>query len=64
MASPRPVPPNRRVVELSACSKAWEEAVQLFRAEADAGVPYFDVDQDVARHVSRRRRRSPPTPVR
>ena len=34
MASPRPVPPKRRVVEESTCSKAWKSA-----AWRSAGIP-------------------------
>jgi hypothetical protein len=36
-ARPRPVPPWRRVVEASACSKAWNRAL-LLRRDAHAGV--------------------------
>ena len=38
IVSPRPVPPNRRVVELSAWANAWKMCSQLVGRDADAGV--------------------------
>ena len=37
---PRPVPPKRRVVEVSACTKAENSCGRLLRRDADAGVAH------------------------
>ena len=44
MASPRPVPPKRRVVEGSTWLKLSEEAVEPFLRDADSGVADDDLD--------------------
>jgi hypothetical protein len=47
MASPSPVPPKRRVLELSTCVKAWKSCCLLLRRHADAcvGDAHLDVHQ-------------------
>ena len=40
MASPRPVPPNRRLIELSPWLKTWNKPVLSGLVHANAGVPY------------------------
>ena len=43
IASPKPVPPKRRVVELSACAKAWKMTCCLSSGNADAGVAHGEM---------------------
>ena len=45
MASPRPVPPNLRVVEASAWREGLEELGHLLRRHPDAGVGDSESDQ-------------------
>ncbi len=40
MASPSPVPPNLRVVELSACEKAWKMVGPFSAGNSDPGVTH------------------------
>jgi len=47
MASPRPVPPYLRVVEASACSKAWNSRCLASGVIADAGVRDRELHQQV-----------------
>ena len=42
MVRPRPVPPKRRVVELSACAKGSKTASSAVGRDADAGVDHVD----------------------
>ena len=49
IARPRPVPPNRRVVEASACVNCSNSAPQLLGRDADAGVAHLE---RAARRVS------------
>ena len=44
MARPRPVPPNLRVVEESACENGVEEALGVRHVDADAGVGDLEPD--------------------
>ena len=53
IARPRPVPPNRRVVEPSACSNGSKIARQLLGGDADPGVGDGEAEHDL---VARRRR--------
>ena len=48
MDRPSPVPPKRRVVELSACTKGWNRRLLLLVGEADAGVGHLDAQHRVA----------------
>ena len=45
MARPRPVPPYLRVVDASACSKAWKQTPDLLLGHADAGVAHREQDE-------------------
>ena len=45
MARPSPVPPYLRVVEASACSKAWNRRADLRLGHADAGVAHRELDE-------------------
>ena len=54
IVNPRPVPPNRRVVELSACAKASKMSCCLSARDADSGIPDREVEQRImlARELS------------
>ena len=43
--SPSPVPPYFRVVEASACWKAWNRRADLLLGQADAGVADRELDE-------------------
>ena len=47
IASPRPVPPKRRVVEPSACMKAWKSRACASGRNADAGVAHVKAQHRV-----------------
>jgi len=38
MAKPKPVPPNFRLVEASACTKAWKSLPELLRRHANSRI--------------------------
>ena len=48
MARPRPVPPNFRDDEVSACTNGWNSFLDLVRRQADAGVGDFKAQVDAA----------------
>ena len=52
IVNPRPVPPNRRVVELSACVKASKITCCLSARNADPGVADREVEQRIIRAES------------
>ena len=53
MASPSPVPPKRRVVDVSACSKALKMSSCLSLRDADARVAHRKVQRHAARGRAR-----------
>jgi len=52
MASPRPVPPCRRVVELSTCEYVEKNTTLLVCAQAHTGVGDLEPDHHPGRHRS------------
>ena len=61
IASPRPVPPKRRVVDVSACAKGSNSRASCVRVDADAGVADLDAQQRAGLVGAARRSRAPTT---